>query len=152
MFPCGGSRNIWDSVFSIRTENLGRPFDTYSCIYVLYLMWKNIFQIDPVVNNVWNHLTEKSGSDTRQIWANRICLLYMNDLPSHHVWTLWKRNDSSGPGAQQYCSNEDGHASPVMKRRSLVLQGHYCQFLRIPFTCASYRLFLSTYLFHISLL
>ena len=23
-----------------------------------------------------------------------------------------------------------------MKRRSLVLQGHYCQFLRIPFTCA----------------
>ena len=42
--------------------------------------------------------------------------------------------DSSGPGAQQYCSNEDGHASPVMKRRWLVLQGHYCQFLRIPFT------------------
>ena len=44
----------------------------------------------------------------------------------------------SGPGAQQYCSIEDGHASPVMKRRSLVLQGHYCQFLRIPFTFATY--------------
>ena len=36
-------------------------------------------------------------------------------------WTLRKQNNSTGPGAQQHCSYEDGHASPVMKRRTLFL-------------------------------
>ena len=37
-----------------------------------------------------------------------------------------KRNESSGPGALTYCSNEDGRASPDMKRRSFYprVQGH----------------------------
>ena len=39
-----------------------------------------------------------------------------------------RQNESCYPGAQQYCSNEDGHASPVMKRRSLALQGYNCHF------------------------
>ena len=34
------------------------------------------------------------------------------------VWTPGKRNERSGPGAQKYCSNEDGCSSPAIKRRS----------------------------------
>ena len=50
------------------------------------------------------------------------------DSSAIHSSPQTRQNDSCGPGAQQYCSNEDGHASPVMKRRSLALQGHNCHF------------------------
>ena len=48
------------------------------------------------------------------------------------VWTLGKRNESSGPGALTYCSNEDGRASPDMKRRSFYprVQGHNSSVVR----------------------
>ena len=50
------------------------------------------------------------------------------------VWTLGKRNERSGPGAQKYCSNEDGCSSPAMKRRSFYprVQGHNSSVVRSP--------------------
>ena len=50
------------------------------------------------------------------------------------VWTLGKRNESSGPGALTYCSNEDGCASPAMKRRLFYprVQGHDSSVVRSP--------------------
>ena len=56
-------------------------------------------------------------------------------LCGKHIYTenlgskvCFYKNENSGPGAQKYRSNEDGHASPVMKRRSLALQCHNCHF------------------------
>ena len=52
------------------------------------------------------------------------------------VWTLQNRNESSGPGALTYCSNEDGCASPAMKRRLFYprVQGHDSSVVHSPMT------------------